>query len=93
MKSTMANSFLTRILTATFIVYPKSKEIWVFTCPIKLPSKKKQIVSQMCLVIFAERSPEEKTLPYPPIFPVEPAGWEDKYYKRARNRARFSRTA
>ncbi len=74
-------------------MYPKSTEIRVFTCPVKLPGAKKQIVSQMCLVIFAGRNEEEKDLPYPPVFPIEPAGWESHYYKRARNRARFSRTA
>lgn len=64
----------------------------MFACPIKLPGKKKQVVSQMCMVIFAGRTPEEKDLPYPPIFVVEPAGWDTHYYKRARNRARFSKT-
>jgi hypothetical protein len=74
-------------------LYQKATEIRVFTCPIKLPNKKKQVVSQMCLVIFAGRSEEEKNLPYPPVFMIEPQGWNAHYYVRARNRARFSRTA
>jgi hypothetical protein len=73
-------------------LYQKATEIRVFTCPIKMPGKKKQIVSQMCLVIFAGRNEEEKDLPYPPIFPIEPGGWETHYYKRPRNRARFAKT-
>ena len=71
------------------IVYPQATEIRVLTCPVKLPGAKKQIVSQMSLVVFAGRSPGEE-LSLPPIYPVEPPMWRDNYYIRARNRARFS---
>ena len=77
------------------VVYRKATEIRVFACPVKMPSKKKQIVAQMCLVVFAGPSlhhqhAQEGELAYPPIFPVEPNGWESHYYKRARNQARFT---
>lgn len=68
-------------------VYPFATEIRMIACPIKKPGARKQIVSQMALVIFAGREGEEK---YPPIFVVEPENWRQNYYKRARNLARFS---
>lgn len=70
------------------IVYKKAAEIRILACPIKLPGKKKQIVSQMALVVFAKREPEHKEL-MPNIFVVEPENWKDNYYKRQRNLARF----
>lgn len=72
------------------IVYPKAAHIRIFTCPIKMPGAKKQIVSQMCLVYWDKKEREEEKSLYPPIYPVEPEGWEAQYYKRARNRATFS---
>lgn len=71
-------------------VYPEATEIRVFTCPVKLPGAKKQVVSQMCLVVFAGRLPEEAAAQYPPVFPVEPTNWQANYYKRKRNLARFA---
>jgi len=68
-------------------VYQYATEIRVFTCPVKMPNAKKQIVSQMCLVVFAGKIEGAE---YPPVFPVEPPNWQDHYYKRARNRARFA---
>lgn len=72
------------------VVYPNATEVRVFTCPVKLPGAKKQIVSQMCLVVFAGPGEREPGYPYPPMWPVEPTDWASKYYKRARNMARFA---
>jgi hypothetical protein len=71
-------------------VYKTATDIRVFTCPVKMPGQKKQIVSQMCLVVFAGRAPEDVDVPYPPVFPVEPSNWQQHYYKRKRNLARFA---
>lgn len=71
------------------IVYRDAYEIHVLTCPIKKPGAKKQIVNQMALVVFAPRADKE-THPLPPVFLLEPDNWEDAYYKRPRNRARFA---
>ena len=70
------------------VVLPCATDVRILCCPIKLPGKKKQIVSQMALVVFAGRDAENKKHPAP-IFAIEPDGWENNYYKLARNRARF----
>lgn len=70
-------------------IYPCATEVRMFTCPIKMPNAKKQIVSQMALVVFAGTGNREEGYPYPPMFPIEPANWQEHYYKRFRNRARF----
>ncbi len=64
-------------------------EIRILKCPVKRPGAKKQIVSQMALVIFAGRDGLAERED-PPVFMVEPPEWENNYYKRARNLARFS---
>lgn len=71
------------------VIYKGADEIHILTCPVKKPGAKKQIVSQMALVVFAGR---EDRVPgqQPALFLVEPENWEDKYYKRKRNQARFS---
>ena len=69
------------------VIYPHATDVRIFACPVKRPGQKKQIVSQMALVLFAGRDGDEK---YPPIFIVEPEEWEQNYYKKPRNRARFS---
>ena len=71
------------------VIGPGATEIRILGCPIKRPGAKKQIVSQMALVIFAGREGIEAGQ-WPQIFVVEPEQWETKYYKRARNLARFS---
>lgn len=71
------------------VIYPGATEIRIISCPIKRPGAKKQIVSQMALVIFAGREGMED-LADPPIFRVEPEQWENTYYKRPRNKARFA---
>lgn len=71
-------------------VYKHATDIRVFTCPVKMPGAKKQIVSQMCLVVFAGTENRTPDYPYPPVYPIEPPGWQDQYYKRPRNRARFA---
>jgi hypothetical protein len=71
------------------VIYPGATEIRILACPVKRPGAKKQIVSQMALVIFAGRDGLGER-DNPPIFVVEPQDWETKYYKRARNLARFS---
>lgn len=68
------------------VVYKTAAEIRVLACPIKRPGQKKQIVSQMALVVFADKIPDLKM---PPVFVVEPENWESVYYKRQRNLARF----
>lgn len=91
------NHFSVLLLPAVFnscywrdIVYKHATEIRVFACPIKMPNKKKQIVSQMCLIVFAgtENRPAD-FLEYPPIFPILPDDWASHYYKRPRNMKRF----
>ena len=72
------------------IVYKEATEIRIFTCPIKMPGKKKQIVSQMCLVVFAGNEREDPENPYPPLWPIEPTNWKDAYYIRKRNKAQFA---
>jgi hypothetical protein len=67
-------------------VLPQASEIRVLTCPLKKPGAKKQIVSQMAFVVFAGKNEN----PEPQIFVVEPDGWEERYYKRPRNKARFT---
>lgn len=71
------------------VIYPNATEVRVFTCPVKMPGAKKQIVSQMCLVVFAGTEARDPNYPYPPMWPVEPGNWQQHYYKRQRNRARF----
>ena len=71
------------------IVYRHATEVRVFTCPVKMPHAKKQIVSQMCLVVFAGTAGRDPAYPYPPVFPVEPTNWRENYYKRQRNMLRF----
>lgn len=68
------------------VVYKYAVEIRILTCPIKKPGAKKQIVSQMALVIFQPKKEEEEI----GVFLVEPEGWQQNYYKRARNLARFA---
>lgn len=70
------------------VVLPCATDVRILCCPIKLPGKKKQIVSQMALVVFAGRDADDEGHPAP-IFAIEPDGWENNYYKLARNRARF----
>lgn len=72
------------------VVYPNATEVRVFTCPIKMPTAKKQIVSQMCFVVFAGTAEREADYPYPVMYPMEPTGWERHYYKRRRNLQRFT---
>lgn len=74
------------------VVYPGAAELHILTCPIKKPNAKKQIVSQMCLAIFAktERNAATEEGKYPPTFFLEPDDWESNYYKRPRNHARFA---
>jgi hypothetical protein len=89
-KGNFSVMFLPAVFNAVYwreVIYRHATEIRVFVCPVKLPGKKKQIVSQMCLVVFAGAIEGAE---YPPVFPVEPTGWENHYYKRPRNRARFS---
>lgn len=69
------------------VVLPNALEIRIIACPIKKPGKNKQIVSQMALVIFADRTQPPTEMP--PVFIMEPPEWETKYYKRPRNLARF----
>lgn len=71
------------------VIYPGATEIHILTCPVKKPGAKKQIVSQMALVIFAGREGMQEGLP-PPLFLTEPENWELNYYKRQRNFARFA---
>lgn len=68
------------------VVYPCATEIRVLACPIKKPGQKKQIVSQMALVVFADKAADHIL---PPVYIVEPENWEAVYYKRQRNLARF----
>ena len=70
------------------VVYRHAAEIRVLACPLKKPGAKKQIVSQMALVIFAQREEADKGN-MPPIFVTEPETWKQNYYKRQRNMARF----
>ncbi len=72
-------------------VYQSATEIRVFKCPIKFEGFKKQIVTQMCLLVFAaEHGPENGD---PPVSLVEPPNWADHYYKRRRNQVRFQTAA
>lgn len=71
------------------VIYSGATEIHILTCPVKKPGAKKQIVSQMALVIFAGREGMEETAS-PPLFLTEPENWELNYYKRQRNFARFA---
>lgn len=71
-------------------VYPHASEIQIFTCPIKQPGKNKQLVAQTCLVVFAAREEDALADRFPSVILVEPEGWEQGYYKRARNQARFA---
>lgn len=71
------------------VIYSGADEIRILTCPLKKPGAKKQIVSQMALVVFAGREQLAEDQ-HPAVFLVEPEQWEQKYYKRARNQARFS---
>lgn len=71
------------------VVYPQATEVRILACPFRKPSAKKPVNCQMALVIFAGRQDDERHLQVP-IYAIEPAGWQSKYYKRARNLARFS---
>lgn len=71
-------------------VYPYASEIRILTCPFKIPGKSKQLVAQTALVVFAARDPETVVNGFPPVYLVEPESWADDYYKRPRNRSRFS---
>lgn len=67
-------------------VYPHAVEVRILGCPVRMESKKRKTVNQMCLVIFAPRAEGENE----PLYSViRPAGWDQQYYKRARNRQRF----
>jgi|GEM_PF-3159161 len=83
-------------------VYQSASEIRIFKCPIRFEGFKKQIVTQMCLLVFAgmficatkscltyfiaEHGPENGD---PPVVMIEPPNWGDHYYKRRRNQVRF----
>jgi len=71
-------------------VYPFAAEVRIFTCPIKLPGSKKPLVPDMAFIVFAKR-PEEFKDAMPGIFPIKPMGWEDAYYKKARNKKKFAK--
>lgn len=71
-------------------VYPYAAEIHILTCPIKIPGKSKQIVTQTALVVFAGRDAEIPAEQYPLLFLAHPENWAEEYYKRPRNRARFA---
>lgn len=71
------------------IVYRNCTDIRILVCPFRRPCAKKPVNCQMALLIFAGR-PEEEMNQCCPIFAIEPAGWEEHYYKRARNKARFT---
>ncbi len=71
------------------VIYPNATDIRILACPVKRPGQKKQIVSQMALVLFAGRDPADEGH-CAPVFVVEPETWEDNYYKLATNKARFS---
>jgi hypothetical protein len=93
-KESKKGNFSVLLLPAVFnsiywrsVIYPSATEVRILACPLKRPGQKKQIVSQMCLVIFAGREDQDD---HPPIFIVEPTEWESHYYKKARNRARFT---
>lgn len=73
-------------------VYPHAREIIVFTCPIKLPGKNKQLVAQTSLLVFAARDEDAKNEKFPFVTLVDPEGWQEEYYKRDRNRSRFAST-
>lgn len=69
------------------IVYINASQIVVFKCPVKFNGHKKPQATEMCLLVFAaheDRRGDEAT-----IVAVEPEGWDESYYKRARNRERF----
>jgi len=68
-------------------VYPYAAEVRILKCPVRMESKKRKTVNQMCLVVFAPRAEGETEVVYSAI---EPAGWNQQYYKRARNRQRFA---
>jgi hypothetical protein len=70
------------------LVYPCATEIRVFACPIRFPGYSKQIATQMCLIVMAERRTDGSN--FPPVTVIEPENWQGHYYKRKRNAARFS---
>lgn len=70
-------------------VYPCALEIRVFTAPIKMPGKNKQLPCQTALVIYVARDDVTDDSP-PPVFVVNPPNWEKNYYKRPRNQSRFA---
>lgn len=84
------------------IVYPNVNEIRILTCPIRFENHTKQQVTgkclfgffgranglaEMCLLYFAAEPQRNAGAPLTTF--VEPPGWEEAYYKRARNRSRF----
>lgn len=87
-------SYSVMLIPATFnsvywreSVLPHSTEIRIFSCPIRFDGQKKQVVTQMALVVFAARN---ENVVMPLISVIEPAGWTQHYYKRKRNMSRFA---
>jgi hypothetical protein len=86
--------FSVMLIPATFnsvywreIVLKNATEIRIFACPIRFDGQKKQVVTQMALVVFAAQYGNGGV---PLISVIEPTGWQAHYYKRKRNMARFS---
>lgn len=69
-------------------VYANASEVRILRCPVRMESKKRKTVNQMCLVIFAPRA---EGMLEPVYSVIQPDGWDQQYYKRARNRQRFSK--
>lgn len=69
-------------------VYPNATEVRILGCPVRMESKKRKTVNQMCFIIFAPRAEGMNRVQYDVI---QPQGWDQQYYKRARNRQRFSK--
>lgn len=67
-------------------VLANASEIRILTCPIRFDNQKKQVVTQMALVIFAAPTGNGGCLS---ISAIEPKGWSQHYYKRKRNMSRF----
>lgn len=90
-------NFSVLLVPATFnsvywreLVYPNASEIKILACPIKFVGQKKQLATQMALVTFVSQHGNDGM---PVISVIEPAGWEQHYYKRRRNMTRFKTSA
>jgi len=66
-------------------IFPFASEVRILTCPLRFQNQKRQVATQMALVVFAAPGRRHGQLP---ILTAEPDNWQQAYYKRQRNRDR-----